>query len=99
MCQYRNKNMCSLTSSICPWAYWCGNVKNYKERESYKYYCKFLKQEEEKVPDGYYKVEFERHGFLYINFDHSTIKIKNPFEDIPKFVKVKKTKTSYKVSK
>ena len=99
MCQYRNKNMCSLSNSICPWAYWCGNISNYKERESYKRYCKFLKQEEEKVPSGYFKVEFERHGFLYINFNNSIIKVKNPFDDIPKCVKVKKTKTSYKLAK
>ena len=99
MCQYRKNNICSLSQSICPWAYWCGEIKSYKERDSYKRYCQNFKEEETKVPDGYNKVEFERHGFLYIKFDGSTIKIKNPFDDIPKFVKVKKTKTSYKLSK
>ena len=99
MCEYRDKNICNLTNSICPWAYWCGNISGYKERESYKKYCKFFKQEDEKVPSGYCKIEFERHGFLYIKFNDQVIKVKNPFEDIPKFVKVKKTKTSYKLVK
>ena len=99
MCRYREKNKCSLTNSICPWAYWCGNISDYKERESCKKYCKLLKEEEQKVPEGYYKVEFERHGFLYINYKNATTKVENPFDEIPKFVKIKKYKSSYKLAK
>lgn len=99
MCEYRKENICNLTNLICPWSYWCGAISDYKERESYKTYCGILKKEENKVPDGYYKVEFEKRGFLYIEFNDSIIKVKNPFDEVPKFVKVKKTKTSYKLSK
>lgn len=100
MCPHRNKNICDITNSNCPWSYWCGAISNYKERDSCKKYCKFLKEEEEKqIPVGYYKVKFSRHGCLYIDFKGTTIKVKNPFEDVPKFVKVKKTKTSFKLEK
>lgn len=100
MCQYRKENKCSLTNTICPWAYWCGKISGYKERDSYIKYCMLFKNEIEKEkPEGYYKVNFERHGYLYIDFNNEIIKVKNPFEDIPKFVKVKKTKTSYKLTK
>lgn len=99
MCKYRSERMCTLTNSNCPWAYWCGNVSGYKERESYKKYCKFIKEEENKIPDGYYKVEFVRRGYLYIKYkDDEIIKVKNSFDEIPKFVKVKKYKASYKVA-
>lgn len=100
MCQYKTENKCLLTNTICPWAYWCGAISGYKQRESYRVYCKILKDKiEQEKPDGYYKVNFERHGYLYINFNNEIIKVKNPFEDIPKFVKVKKTKTSCKLTK
>ena len=100
MCEYRINNKCSLTEVICPWAFWCGAIRDYKERDSYKTYCNILKNEIEKEkPKDCYKVNFERHGYLYVDFNGSIIKVKNPFEDIPKFVKIKKTKASYKVIK
>lgn len=97
MCKNRKENLCIITGNICPWAQWCGRLSIWKERDGASKYCKLLK--DEPVPDGYYKVEFERHGFLYILFEEDVIKVKNPFNDIPKFVKVKKTKTSYKLTK
>ena len=97
MCKNRKENICIITKNICPWAQWCGKISNWKERPGAEKYCKFLK--EEQTPEGYYKVEFERHGFLYVNYNNVIIKIENPFEDVPKFVKVKKTKVSYKLTK
>ena len=97
MCKNRNGNHCKITDNICPWAQWCGKINAYKERPGIEKYCKYLNSEP--TPDGYYKVEFERHGYLYIIFQNETIKIQNPFTDIPKFVKVKKNKNSYKLSK
>lgn len=99
MCKYREGQICNITHSNCPWAYWCGHISAFKERESCKKYCKLLKEEEQKVPEGHYKVKFERHGFLYIDFNNQILKIKNPFEDVPSFVKIKKYKTSYKLAK
>lgn len=56
---------------------------------------------QEPIPDGYCRVEFERHGDLYVRVDADTVTpIKNPFDDIPKFVKVSKAKNgSYKIKK
>ena len=99
MCKYRDNKYCKKTGSICPWAQWCGKINAYKERAGAEKYCKFLHEEQEDAPDGYYKVEFERHGYLYINFKNDIIKILNPFEDVPNFVKVRKNKTTYKLSK
>ena len=45
-----------------------------------------------KIPSGYYKVRQERKGYLYIDYDDVTIKVRNPFNYIPVYVKVKKTK-------
>ena len=54
---------------------------------------------EVEIPEGYNKVEYERHGYLYVDMGDGVVKIPNPFEDIPQFVKVSKTKTGYKVKK
>ena len=59
--------------------------------------CKYMNEVE--IPEGYNKVEYERHGYLYVDMGNEVIKIPNPFEDIPQFVKVSKTKTGYKVKK
>lgn len=99
MCKFRDGNHCNKTGDICPWVQWCGKINAYKERAGMDKYCKFLKEANEDIPDGYYKVEFARHGYLYIIFKNDVIKVENPFDDIPKFVKVKQTKTTYKLSK
>ena len=54
---------------------------------------------EVEIPEGYNKVEYERHGYLYVDMGNEVIKILNPFGDIPQFVKVSKTKNGYKVKK
>lgn len=97
MCKNRKDNLCLINNSRCPWSQWCGHLHVWKERSGAEKYCKLLK--DEPVPQGFYKVEFERHGFLYIKYNNVTIKVLNPFDDVPKFVKVKKTKTSYKLTK
>lgn len=97
MCKNRKDNLCLITNNNCPWAFWCGKLSVYKERAGAEKYCGYLQEEE--TPEGFYKVEFERHGYLYINYKDNVIKVQNPFDDVPKFIKVKKTKTSYKLSK
>ena len=52
------------------------------------------------VPKGYYRVRFERRGYLYVDFGDKTVAIKNPFEDVPEFVKVSKLKNgTYRLKK
>ena len=96
MCKYRNENHCTQNDGICPWAFWCGKDSVWKERDSSIKYCKLL--QEVQIPKGYCKVEFERRGYLYISYNDEIIKVQNPFDDVPNFVKVKKNKTSYKLT-
>lgn len=97
-CSYRyDGNKCRAINDICPFVYYCGKIQAYKELERAKRGCKYMSQVE--IPEGYKKVEHERHGYLYVNMGDEVIKILNPFKDIPQFVKVFKTKTGYKVKK
>ena len=97
-CKYRYEgNKCKAMNSECPFVYYCGRIQAYKELERAKLGCKYMNEVE--IPEGYKKVEYERHGYLYVDMGNEVIKIPNPFEDIPQFVKVSKTKTGYKVKK
>jgi hypothetical protein len=97
-CKYRYEgNKCKAINSICPFVYYCGKINGYKELERAKSGCKYMNEVE--IPDGYKKVEYERHGYLYVNLGDFVLKVENPFDDIPQFVKVIKTKTGYKLKK
>ena len=97
-CKYRYEgNQCKAMNSECPFVYYCGRIQAYKELERAKFGCKYMNEVE--IPEGYKKVEYERHGYLYVDMGDEVIKIPNPFEDIPQFVKVSKTKTGYKVKR
>lgn len=60
-------------------------------------YCKVSTNVQ--VPDGYNKVLFERNGCLYVKVDDQTIKMLNPFDYIPEYVKVYKSKGELKIKK
>lgn len=96
-CIYRTDNNCKVTKNICPWVFWCGKINNYKEREGIDQYCKYKKQET--IPAGYYNVEFEKHGYLYIMVNDQTLKILNPFDYVPKYVKLYQNKGVWKIKK
>ena len=96
-CVYRELNNCKKTNNICPWVSWCGKINGWKERSGMEKYCKYLQNKD--VPHGYYAVEFERKGFLYVLINNETIKIKNPFNLIPDYVKVYKSKGEWKIKK
>jgi hypothetical protein len=51
------------------------------------------------IPSGYSKVVFEKKGFLYIDVDNETIKIKNPYDYTPLYVKLFKSKGEWKIRK
>lgn len=53
--------------------------------------CKVKKQQE--IPEGYYRVCFEKRGNLYIDYNGHIEIIHNPFDSIPLFVKVIKLKS------
>ena len=62
MCNYVNieEDKCKITKNICPYLYFCNKTKSYKPNASMPSNCK-IKQNFE-VPNGCYKVCFERKG-------------------------------------
>lgn len=96
-CSYRNGQICNFTKNNCPWVYWCGKIAAYKERDGSDKYCKYRKQEI--IPSGYSKVEFEKRGYLYITIDNQTLKLPNPYDYIPKYVKLYQSKGNWKIKK
>lgn len=96
-CIYREKNNCEVTKNICPWVMWCSKINNYKERAGVDKYCKYKNMSN--IPDGYSKVAFEKKGFLYIDVENETIKIKNPYDYTPLYVKLFKSKGEWKIRK
>ena len=97
MCSYVRENQCIITSQICPYVYYCDKIRTYKPASTMPQECK-VKQAIE-IPVGYCRVRDERKGWLYIDINNETIKIKNPFDDIPLYVKVSKTKSGIKLRK
>ena len=89
MCQFWKENQCSILNNSCPWSYFCVKENKWKfKSEGEK--CKVKLGI--KIPDGYYKVCFERKGYLYISINEQIQVIKNPFNEVPLYVKVYKTK-------
>lgn len=93
MCNYVNieAGKCKITKNICPYLYFCNKTKSYKPNASMPSNCK-IKQNFE-VPNGCYKVCFERKGKLYVSIDGHIEIIPNPFDTVPLYVKATKLKT------
>lgn len=93
MCNYVviEEGKCKITKDICPYLYFCNKIKSYKPNASMPSNCK-VKQSFE-VPNGYYKVCFERKGNLYININGNVEVIPNPFDIVPLYVKATKLKS------
>lgn len=93
MCEYVNikEGKCNITKDICPYLYFCNKEKRYKVNSSMPSNCK-IKQNAE-IPNGYYKVCFQRKGNLYISVDKKIEIIKNPYDFMPTFVKMTKLKS------
>ena len=92
MCDCLNKNICSATNTKCPYVYFCDKLLTYRPSKSMPKVCKVAQKFKEKSENegGLFKVEFVRHGQLYIKYFDKTIVIPNPFpSEIPKYVKLK----------
>lgn len=90
MCNYVTGHQCSITNQACPYMYYCSKSDSYKPSNSMPEKCKVSLQAS--VPKGYYRVRDSRNGYLYIDVEGQTIKVKNPFSIVPEFVKAFKTK-------
>lgn len=97
MCKYAEQNKCKITNDVCPYMYYCEKIKSFKESPSMPKKCKI--QQKYETPIGSYKVVSERKGFLYVDLGEETIKVKNVFDSIPLFVKIRKTQSGYKIRK
>lgn len=90
MCEYVKENKCSITSQICPYMYYCDRIQSYRASNYMPTDCKV--KQNLPIPNGYYKVRQVRKDYLYIDYKDITIKVKNPFDYIPLYVKVRKNK-------
>ena len=91
MCEYVRGNQCRVTQATCPYMYFCEKIRGFKPSASMPADCK-VKQKAE-TPKGYCRVRDERKGWLYIDYNDITVKVKNPFDHVPLYVRIKVLKS------
>ena len=80
----RDRVLCKKQNGkICPFVRWCNNANCWKPLQSQEI-CSL--RTEYKIPDGSFKVRFEKKGELYIETNESVVVLKNPFNFVPKYV-------------
>lgn len=92
------KLICKIINDICPFQYRCYKINNWRNQDNLDKKCIYYKKEEDKsyMAQGKYKVLYEKRGMLYIELDHDTsIRIPNPFNNVPSGVDVVKIKDEY----
>lgn len=97
MCEYVKENQCLIKKQVCPYMYYCEKIQAYKESPSAPKQCK-VKQNYE-TPKGACSVRGERKGYLYVDLGEETIKIKNPYDTVPLYVRLRLTPSGYKIRK
>ena len=99
MCEYVQENKCIITNHICPFMYWCDNMQIWRPNRYMPTNCK-VKENNIVRHKGKYQVRNHRHNYLYVDIDNCTYKILNPFDFVPDYVDVTKTKNGeYKIKK
>lgn len=92
MCENVDLNICKITKQNCPFVYYCYKTNTWKALNSMPKNCKIInKKKEIDLPKGCYPVVFTRKGFLYVEIKGYLYKFKNPFDNIPNYVKLRKT--------
>lgn len=91
MCEYADKNVCKVTNGICPWMYLCPEDGTWKPNNYMPSDCKVKRKAA--IPAGYKRVVDCRSNWLYIDLGEHTIRVKNPFDHTPLYVRVKKLKS------
>lgn len=91
MCKYiKEGHKCRITNNVCPYMYYCEKKRTWTALKSMPKKCKVAEKAE--IPKGYCRVCFSRKGYLYVDIGNNNYMIKNPFDYVPKFVRVYKTK-------
>lgn len=100
MCPYAYYNLedgveylyCKKQKDVCPFSRFC-TTRNKIIPTNSQEYCKIRNKKE--IPDGFFEVRFEKKGFLYVEYKDRVLKLKNPYDFIPPYVKVGKNKKFY----
>lgn len=90
MCEYVSDNQCRILHEPCPYVYYCTKAQGYRPSKNMPTDCNIKSKID--TPKGYYKVMQERKGYLYINYKGDGIQVPNPFDEVPLYVKVRKSK-------
>lgn len=98
MCEYVKENMCLITNDVCPFMYYCDKRSAWMPNKNMPKSCK--QKQAQEIPKGCYPVREERKGYLYVDVNNQTLKFLNPFENIPLYVKLTKSKDgTYRIKK
>lgn len=92
MCKYVDykEGKCNISSRNCPYMYYCNKSLSYKESRNMPKNCKVALEAER--PEGSYEVCFCRHGNLYVQVGDYVEIVPNPYEYVPQYIKMVKTK-------
>lgn len=86
---------CKRTDRICEYSKFCQLQNKFILNDRWEQ-CSV--KDEKDIPSGSNRVLFERKGFLYIDLNDKTIKVKNTFNHIPDYVYIRDGIDGYDVS-
>lgn len=99
MCEFVNKNKCQITQGVCPFMYFCDKTQTWKENSYMPKNCHVKNQNNTVKHKGKYKVRDCRKGYVYVDIEGYTHKIKNPFDFVPDYVDIIKRNGKYIIKK
>ena len=91
MCEYAeiNSGKCKVDNQICPYLFFCSKINGYKVNLNMPNKCK---KKEISLPRNCYEVAFEKKGKLYVKVKDNIVIVDNPFDNVPIYVKMFKSK-------
>lgn len=82
---------CKLKCGNCIYSTFCTVTQQYIHTDNYQECYIMNEQNKKRIPNGANYVRFIKNGFLYVEYNDSVVKIKNPFNeaDVTNYVYVK----------
>lgn len=71
---YADFPRCTLTGEVCPYMYRCTTQFTWIPLAS-MHSCKIKEQDNVNIPEGAYKVRFQKNGFLYVEYKNGVVTI------------------------
>lgn len=91
MCEYVvNQNICKITGNNCPWMYWCDKTHGWRPNNSMPIQCKQAKNYIPKVGRNQGVVVASNKKTINVDIKGKIYSFRNPYEEVPKVVNVKK---------